>query len=140
MIELNLTFFIQLINFLLLLAILNVLIYRPIREIVKKRGQKIAGDLSEIEEFNNQAEQKVEDYQAALDQARKEGDRLRNDLKLEGTQEEKHVLTRAADQGAADLESARKEIAAESDKARKDLEQQVTDFAGKVADKVLVYA
>ena len=140
MIELNLTFFIQLINFLLLLAILNVLIYRPIREIVKKRGQKIAGDLSEIEEFNSQAEKKVDDYQAALDQARKEGDRLRNDLKLEGTQEEKMVLARAADQGAADLESARKEIATESDKAKQDLEKHVPDFAGKVADKVLIHA
>lgn len=140
MIELNLTFFIQLINFFLLLAILNVLIYRPIREISKKRGEKISGDLGEIEGFNSQAEQKLEDYQNALAQARKEGDRVRNELKLEGTQEEKKLLAQAADQGAADLEAARKELAAESDKARQDLTQQVDDYARKVADKVLVHA
>ncbi len=140
MIELNLTFFIQLINFFLLLAILNVLIYRPIREISKKRGEKIAGDLGEIEGFSNQAEQKLEDYRNALAQARKEGDRVRNELKLEGTQEEKKLLAQAADQGAVDLEAARKEIAAESDRARQDLTQQVDDYARKVADKVLVHA
>lgn len=140
MIELNLTFFIQLINFLLLLGVLNFLVYRPIREIVRKRGEKIAGDLSEIEGFNNQAEQKVEDYQAALDQARREGDRVRNELKQEGTQEEKNLLAQAADQGAADLEAARKDIASESDRARQDLTRQVDDYARKVADKVLVNA
>ena len=140
MIELNLTFFIQLINFLLLLGVLNFLVYRPIREIVRKRGEKIAGDLSEIEGFNNQAEQKVEDYQAALDQARKEGDRVRNELKQEGTQEEKNLLAQAADQGAADLEAARKDIPSDSDRARQDLTRQVDDYARKVADKVLVNA
>lgn len=140
MIELNGTFFIQLVNFLVLLAILNFIIYRPIRDIIKKRSAKMAADLTEIEDFTGQSEQKIEDYQAALDKARKEGDVVRTTLKEEAVQHEKKILTEAGDQGAKELEAARQETASQRDKALGELEKQVQGYASMVADKVLVNA
>lgn len=140
MIELNGTFFIQLVNFLVLLAILNFIIYRPIRDIIKKRSAKMAADLNEIEDFTGQSEQKIEDYQAALDKARKEGDVVRTNLKEEAVQHEKKILTEAGDQGAKELEAARQETASQRDKALGELEKQVQGYASMVADKVLVNA
>ena len=140
MIELNLTFFVQLVNFLVLLAILNYFVYRPIREIARKRSEKMSADLTEIEEFTGQSEKKIEDYQAALDKARKEGDQVRTDLKAEAVQEEKKILSEAGEEGSKELNAARQEIASERDRARGELEKQVKDYASKVADKVLINA
>ncbi|MFW6055126.1 MAG: ATP synthase F0 subunit B [Thermodesulfobacteriota bacterium] len=140
MVELNLTFFVQLVNFLVLLAILNFLVYRPIREISRKRRERMSAELTEIEEFSSQSEKKIEDYQAALDKARKEGDQVRTDLKTKAVQEEKKILSEAGEEGSQELGAARQEIASERDKARRDLEKQVEDYASMVADKVLINA
>ena len=140
MIELNITLFIQLVNFLILLALLNVLIYKPIRGIVKQRQDKMSSDLTEIERFNEQARSKLEDYQAALDRARKEAGEVRDSQKKEAVAEEKDILSAASEEGNEMLNAARKDIEAQSQEARKALSQQVKKYAKLVTDKVLVKA
>jgi F-type H+-transporting ATPase subunit b len=140
MIELNITLFIQLVNFLILLALLNVIIYKPIRGIVKVRQSKMSDDLTEIEQFNDQARTKVEEYQAALDRARREAGEIRESKKKEAVTEEKDILAAAGEEGSKVLNAAREDIQAQSQEARKALSQQVKKYAKQVTDKVLVKA
>lgn len=140
MIELNITLIIQLVNFLILLALLNVLIYKPIRGIVKQRQAKMSSDLTEIERFNEQARSKLDEYQAALDRARKEAGEIRESEKKNAVAEEKDILAVAGEEGATALNAARKDIEAQSKEARKALSQQVKKYAKLVTDKVLVKA
>jgi len=140
MIELNITLIIQLVNFLILLALLNVLIYKPIRGIVKQRQAKMSSDLTEIERFNEQARSKLDEYQAALDRARKEAGEIRESEKKNAVAEEKDILAAAGEEGATALNAARKDIDAQSKEARKALSQQVKKYAKLVTDKVLVKA
>jgi len=140
MIELNITLFIQLVNFLILLALLNVVIYRPIRGIVKQRQAKMSNDLTEVERFNEQAQAKLADYQAALDQARREAGDVRESQKKEAVAEEKDILAAASQEGSQMLNAAREDIEAQSQEARKALNQQVKKYAKLVTDKVLVKA
>ncbi|MBS3778809.1 MAG: F0F1 ATP synthase subunit B [Desulfovermiculus sp.] len=140
MIELNITLIIQLVNFLILLALLNVLIYKPIRGIVKQRQAKMSSDLTEIERFNQQARSKLDEYQAALDRARKEAGEIRESEKKTAVAEEKDILATAGEEGATALNAARKDIEAQSQEARKALSQQVKKYAKLVSDKVLVKA
>lgn len=72
MIDLDISFFIQLANFIITLLVLNLLMFRPIREIIRRRAELMSDQLSKVENFNGQAETKVKDYEAALDSARKE--------------------------------------------------------------------
>ncbi|MFO7802351.1 MAG: F0F1 ATP synthase subunit B [Desulfovermiculus sp.] len=140
MIELNITLFIQLVNFLILLALLNVVIYKPIRGIVKQRQAKMSNDLTEVERFNEQAQAKLADYQAALDQARREAGDVRESQKKEAVAEEKDILSAASQEGSQMLNAAREDIEAQSQEARKALNQQVKKYAKLVTDKVLVKA
>ncbi|MFW6315458.1 MAG: ATP synthase F0 subunit B, partial [Desulfohalobiaceae bacterium] len=84
MIDLNITMLIQLVNFLILLAVLNLILIKPIRGIVQQRQEKMAGELSRIEEFNAEAERKMQEYQQALDKARQEGVAIREEFKSQG--------------------------------------------------------
>ncbi|WP_027370374.1 F0F1 ATP synthase subunit B [Desulfovermiculus halophilus] len=140
MIELNITLFIQLVNFLILLALLNFLIYKPIRGIVKQRQEKMSSDLSGIEEFNAQARSKLDEYQAALDRARREAGEIRESSKKEAVAEEKDILAAAGEEGNKILTAARDDIQAQSQEARKALDQKVKKYAKQVTDKVLVKA
>ena len=140
MIELNITLFIQLVNFLIRLALLNVIIYKPIRGVVKKRQAKMSDDLTEVERFNEQAQAKLEDYRAALEQARREAGEVRENKKKEAVAEEKDILAAANAEGAEVLSAAREDIQAQSQEARKALSQQVKKYAKQVTDKVLVKA
>ena len=140
MIELNITLFIQLVNFLILLALLNVVMYRPIRAVVKQRAAKLSGDLTDIESFNDQASSKLAEYHAALDAARKEAGDVRESLKKEAVAEEKEILAAAGEEGKSQLTVARQQIDEQSQEARKALGQQVKKYAKQVTDKVLVKA
>ncbi len=137
MIQLNITFFIQLVNFLILLAVLNLILYRPIRGIIKQRRERLGGYLSDIEKFNVEADAKLRDYEDALAKARLEGSRLKADYKSEGTKVEQEILARAKEESIKRLEEARKELLKQSEGVRQELSAQVEEYAKLVAEKVM---
>ena len=137
MIQLNITFFIQLVNFLILLAVLNLILYRPIRGIIKQRRERLGGYLSDIEKFNVEADAKLRDYEEALAKARGEGSKLKADYKSEGIKVEQEILARAKEESMKRLEEARKELAKQSESVRQELSAQVEEYAKLVAERVM---
>ena len=138
MIELNITFIIQLVNFLILLAVLNVIIYRPIRHVVQQRSDRMANDMTEIESFNQTAKDKLQEYEVTLDNARKEGVEVRNGFKQEGVDQEKQIVNQASAESSKELAATRQELQSEAEEARKKLKKQVKGYAKLVADRVIV--
>ncbi|MDQ7031860.1 MAG: ATP synthase F0 subunit B [Desulfonauticus sp.] len=137
MIDLNFTFFIQLVNFLIALMVLNLILYRPIRGIISKRAEFMSSRLEEIEKFTSAAEEKLESYNSALEEARKQAQSIRLELKEQGYLEEKSLLEKAMSEAAALIKEARAKFEQEKQVALKALEAKVADYAGKVASKVL---
>lgn len=137
MIDLDSTFFIQFINFVITLVVVNFLLIRPIRDIIAKRNDHMSGMVDSAETFTADAENKLKDYQKQLDAARQEGTAKRNTLKDEGSAEEKTILSAAGEKAASTLKAERDAVASEVDTAMTGLKGQVDALAGKVADKVL---
>ncbi len=140
MIELNISLIIQLVNFLVLLAILNLVFYRPIRRIIKHRQDKMSDELTEIENFNEKAQLKLKDYEEALRKAREEGAEIRDSYKQDAVKEEQNIIAEANKKAAQDLDAARKEIVDQSEEAKKKLKKQVEKYAKLVADRIIVRA
>lgn len=137
MIELNFTFFVQLVNFLIALLVLNLILFRPIRGILRKRADLMASRLEEIERFSNAAEEKISSYEASLDEARKQAQEIRGKLKEEGYAEEKSLVEAAMKEAAGVIKAARDKYEQEKSAALKSLESKVNDYAAKVASKIL---
>jgi F-type H+-transporting ATPase subunit b len=131
------TFFIQLVNFIITLLVLNLLLFRPIREIIKKRSEIMNGRMDDIEKFNKEAESKLSNYQTALDEARRSANELRAQKRAEGQDEEKAKLEAAGKDAAARLKSAREEIDAQMRDAKGALKDDVEKFAQQATDKIL---
>ena len=137
MIDLDYTFFVQLVNFMVILTVLNLILYRPIRGIIKKRAEVMSQKLGTIEDFAAKAEAKLESYKVALSGARVEAQQLRVTLKAEGVAVESSVLAEAGAEAAEKVAAARKEIDGQKQTALKALRREVATYAKNVADKVL---
>jgi F-type H+-transporting ATPase subunit b len=137
MIDLDYTFFVQLVNFMVILTVLNLILYRPIRGIIKKRAEVMSQKLGSIEDFAAKAEAKLESYKVALSGARVEAQQLRVALKAEGVAVESSVLAEAGAEAAEKVAAARKEIDGQKQTALKALRQEVAAYAKNVASKVL---
>ena len=137
MIDLNATFFVQLVNFVLILILLNVILIGPIRKVLKKRAEFVASQMEGIESFTTSADAKLKDYELSLDAARAAATAGRVAMKAEGQAKEKELLEAAGAEAASKLQAARADISAQSAAAKKALEGKVSGLASKAVAKVL---
>ncbi len=137
MIELNVTFFIQFVNFLITLMVLNLILYRPIRGILKRRAEHLAQRLAEVEDFNTRAEEKLKGYEAALAAARGEAQTARTARQEEGYGEEHKIVEAASTKAASVLGAAREQIASEKDTALTALRGKIDAYAKAATGKIL---
>ena len=136
MIELNLTFFIQLVNFLIILAVLNLILLRPIRGILQQRADQMGAQMGAIDRFNTEAESKLQNYEQALEQAREKGAQVRDEFKAEGQGKEQEIIDQASHEASVELEESRQKIASEREAAAKALRKQVKAFAEQATEKI----
>lgn len=137
MIELNMTFWIQLVNFLVTLVVLNWLLVRPIREAIKKRGETMAALANEAQDFSGKAREKLDGYEEALAEARRQAGESRDQMKLEGQQEEKAIVDEAQQLAQSKLSEARQDIAGQRESAMSALRARVQPMAEQAAAKIL---
>ena len=131
------TIFIQGLNFIVMIFLLNVVLIRPVREIIKKRKGLMADQLEKIEGFNSSAETKVADYEAQLTQARKEAGEIRNTAKDAGVAEEQAMLSEAGAEASNLIQAARAEIQSEVKVAMDQLAKDVNVYAEQATGKIL---
>ncbi|MEA1994685.1 MAG: hypothetical protein U9N18_00805 [Campylobacterota bacterium] len=92
MVELNSMIIAQIIAFLLLLFLLNVILYKPILFTIGKRRENVESQLSQAEKVTENAEEKKVEHKKILENARANGKKLYNDLILEATSKRDKLL------------------------------------------------
>ncbi len=137
MIDFNITMLFQLVNFLVTLVVLNYLLIKPIREIIKQRNDKMAGLLGESEQFSSQAEDKLKNYEAVLATTRAEATAQREVAKAAGVAREQEIVAAAAKEAQDYLIASRASVAEQVAKAMDDLKSQVGALAASATAKVL---
>ena len=133
----NYSVFIQLINFILLLIVLNFVVYKPIRGILAKRRDKIAGLNGDITTNTEGVKSKEEELEALRLEANKQGARAREELKGEGQAEERKLIDAATAEMEASVAKVRAEVAEDIGRARDELKGQVQAFGASLAQKIL---
>ena len=137
MFDINITLLIQLANFIITLVVLNFLLIRPIRDIVKKRRDLASGMLADAEQFNSEAADKLTAYEATLAKAREEAGALREIRKSEGAAKEAELLAAAQREAQAFLQTSRADTRAAVAQTTAVLEGRLPALAQAVAAKLL---
>ena len=131
------TVFIQIANFLLILWILNRILYRPIRNILLQRKEKMDGLELSIQTFNEDAEEKDQAFAAGIKEARAKGLGEKEVLLQAAADEEKKIVTKVNEKAQAELADIRQKIAQEAQTAKAALQTKVDEFADDICQKIL---
>jgi len=137
MINPDITLFIQMVNFLILLFVLNLILFRPIRNIIKERNQIIQNFNSDITSLTDEAQDSMERFEQKVLEAKKEGMARVNNMKGEGEQAEAELIAVTNTEVQAKIEEARQKVASDIQEARTQLQAQVQAFSVAVTEKVL---
>lgn len=139
MIDLNATFFAQILNFLILVAILRALCYKPVVRMIKAREDKIAESLAKADSDVAEAESLKKSYQTQLAEAREKAQAIvdkaekvaasNRETSLQDTKREIEQMKKAAQ---AEIQRDR-ECAA--DQLKKEIVALSLLAAGKVVEK-----
>jgi F-type H+-transporting ATPase subunit b len=137
MINPDITLLIQMINFFILLIVLNLILFRPIRNIIKERNQIVENFNSDIASLTGEAQASMEEFEAKVLEARKEGVGRIQSMKDEGEQAEVELIATTTQEAQAKIEEARKKVASDIQDARTELQKQVQTFSVAVTEKIL---
>jgi F-type H+-transporting ATPase subunit b len=137
MIDIDWTLYAQIINFLLLVFLLNVVLFRPIRSALRDRQAKLLAQETEINVLTDQGRSLEDEIKEELAAARRAGAGARETLKQEGAQAEATLLEEVKKQVALEWATVEKKIKADMAKARASLKTQAQSFAQLLATKIL---
>jgi len=136
-IEINWTIGVQFINFMVLMGLLHVLLFRPVRTLLAERKAMIDGGHARARELKEQIEEKMARYQEQLQQAKQQGGEEKAALRAAASKEEAEMLGDAHEVALTRLKAIRDQVAEEANKVRAELGSESTMLATQVAAKVL---
>lgn len=137
MINIDVTLFIQVANFFIFLYLMNLVLYRPIRQMVAQRQELVGEQQERIASADAEAKAAVQEFEERIQEARAFGRQKVQELKDGGYQHEKDLIQRASDQAGRQLQQLRGKIQQDIGAARDQLKSQVQAFAMELAQKIL---
>jgi F-type H+-transporting ATPase subunit b len=137
MLEINNTLIIQIINFLVLLFLLNIILYKPIRKILGQRQEEMSASEGTIADLTDRSSRLNEELEQNTTAARKDGFKEKEDSKNEGRVEEAKMVQNAVESVGEKVTKSREDTERNMAGLRQSLEKEVSLFSQELAEKVL---
>lgn len=137
MITINGTMWVQILNFLILVAVLAKFCYKPILNVMKARQERIANDLESAAKAKEAAEASRKEYEAQLANARREAQTIIDKAVKQADANTQVQLSELRTQLAREKEQARLAILQEREKAMRELRQDMVSLSIAMAGKVV---
>lgn len=127
----------QLINFGILVFVLNKFLYKPLLSFLQKRQQKVAEGLSLTSEMEAEKEQLDKKREATLKKAREEASAILAEAKKQAKADKEASLKEARVEIGQLREKIEKDLKAKYEQMAEELNAQTVEVAAKMAEKVL---
>jgi F-type H+-transporting ATPase subunit b len=128
---------IQIINFVLLIFILNVLLYRPLLGMIDKRKNQFEESETEVRRLQETVEQKMAAYEEKLRQAKAAAAEQKNEIISQGAEEAKARIEAVRVELPGLMEDFHLRMEKEITEARQVLTDQSQNLSVEIAEKVL---
>ncbi len=137
MIDIDYTLWIQLVNFIVLIFILNVLLYKPILGIMEKRKQQFDGARDEVRTLHESVEKKMAEYEDAVRKAKQAAMEQKAEYVKEGAEEARKIVDAVRGVIPKMMEEFQEKMNREIEEARGVLKNQSQRLSLEIAEKVL---
>lgn len=131
------TLLVQLVNFIVFLAILNVIFFKPVGAAIRKRREYIDGLGHDIEQFQREAKTYRGQAEERRARARREAAELMARLRVEITRESDAITLGAQGEAAEIIAKAQLAVAHEVDAARVDEYRVVDTLANEMLERAI---
>jgi len=128
---------IQIINFVFLIWVLNTVLYKPIRKVLRQRNEKVAGLEKNIDTFTRDSREKDASFELGIKDARKRGLKEKDALLQAAAEEEKKIIAKINEKAQAEIAAIREKIAKDAARVREALAQEIEVFAEEIERKIL---
>jgi F-type H+-transporting ATPase subunit b len=137
MLDINITAIIQVVNFFVAVIVLNYLLIRPIRDIIRERKAKMGDTLASAEAFASSANEQLAEYQSSLSQARQEAVQARAAARADALLAQQTLVAEAGKRAQEQFAQAKEVLLKDMQHARTALAKQVNPLAAKAVDRML---
>jgi len=128
---------IQIVNFLILIFILNKLLYKPILAVLDKRKKQTNDSEAEIIMLQKSIDQKMSAYEEKLQLAKAEALAIKKNLMKQGDEEAKVLVDAAKAEVPGMQEAFRLKTAGEIESARNILSDNSRKLSVEIAEKIM---
>ena len=125
------------INIFILFFVLSYLLFNPVRSVLKKRQDRISGELLDAATKQESATILKEEYEAKLKQVNIEADLIMENARKRAKQRESEIIADAKAEALRINERANREIELEKKKAIDDLKSDMINIAAMMASKAV---
>ncbi len=131
------TLFLHIILFLVMIAVLNAVLYKPVLHVLSEREKLTTGRRREARSILSTVEERLDRYERALREARAEGYRLLERVRAEALEERQRRLDEVRAEVARMIENEKRAIAAQAEEARRMLEAEAHRIAAEISAHIL---
>jgi F-type H+-transporting ATPase subunit b len=131
------TLLIQIVTFIVLIYILNILLYKPILTIIDRRKKQLEELENEIKLFNDSVDKRVLEYEEKLKQAKTNASDLKKEIIKEGDDQAKSIVDIVRGEIPLMTQEFQKKMDKEIQAARQILDGQSRKLSLEIAEKVL---
>jgi F-type H+-transporting ATPase subunit b len=137
MVSIDGSLFIQIVNFIFLIFILNIILYKPIRKVLIQRKEKITGLEQRIDMVGKDIKEKDGAFSLGIKEAKAKGLAEKGVLLQQAADEESEVIEKINKKAQADLAEIRTKIAKDVESVSESLRQELDSFANAIGQKIL---
>ena len=137
MVSINYTVFVQMLNFIVLIFILNALLYKPIMGIIERRKNQLQASNDEIKSLRETVDQKMAAYEEKLRLAKSQAMEQKNEILKTGAETAKGFIEAAREEIPRIMGEFNEKLGRELAEARRILTSQSQQISIEIAEKVL---
>ena len=137
MLDIDITVLYEMVGYFVLLLLLNILLYKPVIKVLRKREDLIGGTIKKASDMDKEVDEGLADYESRLKGVSLKGYEENNRLKQTALEEERKMIDAAAVDISRDLAEKRREMLGAKRTAMADLTEETSSISRVVAEKLL---
>ncbi|MDA8388580.1 MAG: ATP synthase F0 subunit B [Nitrospiraceae bacterium] len=130
-------YFVLVINFIVLVPIMHVLLFKPFLNIIKERRSAVDGALEAARQMGVKREDQLVAMKRELELARAKSKELFEGLRAEGLDKQRQALAKAHEEAMKRTEKIKQELGVEVLKARQTLRAEAEKFSDGILEKLV---
>lgn len=131
------TVIVQVLTFIVLLALLKKFAWGPLKDVMDKRERDINRDIDDAEQAKLNAQKLEEENKQKLKETQGEVQKILEDAKVQARQQQEQIIHEANVRANGMIETAQSEINSQKERAIADINNQVSELSVLIASKVL---